>query len=242
MTDTIASEFRTIEIRLSLASVITDRNNVHRVDETNRAEVLDFIMENYWTCENFSRAMNLHKSPEAIQELRPFTNMLIQQGHSLCYMNGCEIAAVALNVLQTTCSTPELYEKYARNCKQPGAAAILNFVVDLEQYDEYIFKQMNIDCYLEIICIATAGKFKGRGCAGVLMQETIELARQLKNKLQTGPGAVVAECTSPIAKKLTEKLGFYTVLDLQPEIAKWKAKCIGELPSETILKLQVFKL
>lgn len=143
------------------------------------------------------------------------------------------------------------FENFATKCKEPSAKGVVQFMADFDAKCDF-FTQLNIDCLLEIMFLATLSTHRGKQISSKLCEASIQLAEALNRgenvkvaldgselSLDPTPKAVTAIFTSFISQRIGEKLGFKRSLivnydDLTFEGKKYSSKIDSRTPYTTV--------
>lgn len=184
---------------------------------------MDVMRKSFFIYETVSIAVELPLNPQAIAELDELVLRTIKDGVSIVAVDSGtkKVVGIALNKINVP--TPEddnYYPNYRDACKTPEAKALLQFMINIDHECD-LFKLLNIDCFIEIVFLATMPDYLGQGIAKKLNQLSVDISRQLYNgknikesitgdKLDLGPVplAVTAYYTSIVTQKIGEKQGF----------------------------------
>ncbi|XP_044752533.1 uncharacterized protein LOC123312261 isoform X2 [Coccinella septempunctata] len=188
-------------------------------------ESLELLQDVFFMEETTATACGLPNNPEARKEWGEICLAVANEGVSVVAIDTKEnrVAAVAFNKIycdKTDDGECSFYERYSKVFKTQSAK---DLIICCERADSVtdLFSKCGCNCYLELMFLATAPKYKGKQLATKLATATIALAKQLhigenvKQSLtdvmlpnEPRPGAVVAVFTSNISQKLAEKLEF----------------------------------
>lgn len=192
------------------------------------------LYEAFYPYENLCVAAGFVDNRNAMKEMDEFIRNSARDGVSLVAVEKCSgsVVAVAINKLHVKASAKE-YKNYLQNyiekSKEMATKELLKLTMDFEEKCDF-FKILNVDCSLEIMCLATLPTHRGMKIASRLCKATLMLAEALYRgenvkvslddvylTLDWTPKVVWGTFTSPISQKIAKKLGFFQELVLSQD-------------------------
>ncbi|KAI4465495.1 n-acetyltransferase-related [Holotrichia oblita] len=210
-------------------------------DENYRYEILsqntlqgglDVMRKSFFLDEKVCIAVELHKHPNAIDELE---ELCVRAAN-----DGVSVVAVEKNLVKSQPGDEPYFEKFAANCKEPSAKALVMFMKEADESCD-LFGYCNADCVLELMFLATLREYRGKGIAKALSEASIKLGKLLlegkdfkqsltdtKLPLEPIPKAATALFTSLITQKIGQKLGFIKAMELYYKDMNFDGKTFAE--------------
>ncbi|KAI4465525.1 n-acetyltransferase-related [Holotrichia oblita] len=222
-------------------------------DENYRYEILsqntlqgglDVMRKSFFLDEKVCIAVELHKHPNAIDELEELCVRAANDGVSVVAVEKKSglVAGASFNKLQVKSQPGDepYFEKFAANCKEPSAKALVMFMKEADESCD-LFGYCNADCVLELMFLATLREYRGKGIAKALSEASIKLGKLLlegkdfkqsltdtKLPLEPIPKAATALFTSLITQKIGQKLGFIKAMELYYKDMNFDGKTFAE--------------
>nr|XP_040228774.2 uncharacterized protein LOC120953135 [Anopheles coluzzii] len=204
-----------------------------RYDARYRDQSMEVLRKSFFQQEIVCIGSEVNLTPQAQKDLEQLCLDVADGGVSLIARDTDTdtIVGVSFNVLQTP-SSPEdgnYFEQFRdTKCTTDSSRALMQYMITMDAKVN-LFERFRVDCLLEIMFLATLPSYAGHGIATRLVEESVQLAKQLKcgKVVPTGgderSGTVVAKqpqlvsalFTSRISQRVGEKVGF-TVINQVP--------------------------
>ncbi|EDW85196.1 uncharacterized protein Dwil_GK14520 [Drosophila willistoni] len=197
---------------------------VRGITEADLEEALDVLDRSFFINESVCVAceIGLPNAVQARKELRELCKITAQDGVSLLVKEteSGRVVAVAFNKLQFTPPPGEEYfflQFRKEQVHSSQAKCLMNFMIETDGRID-VCSMLNMDCFLELMFLATLPEFERLGLGRNLAKCTIELTRELSQGLglddindklrEYRPAAVTALWTSRFSQKLGKDTGF----------------------------------
>ncbi|KAK0080243.1 hypothetical protein PV325_000240 [Microctonus aethiopoides] len=213
---------------------------------------LNVYREAFCKRENVCQAVELLDEPGAVEELGELCLDAARDGVSVVAIDIStrEVVGVAFNKIQIRGNPNEVgsFEQFSKNCKTKSTKALVNFMIDVDAKLD-LFKHYNADCILEIMFLATLDNYKQRRIGELLVSSSLEIGRHLFrgksvktpveindnetiNNYNSVPSLVSAIMTSSYSQKISDKLGFDSLIDVSWDEFTYSGKKFSEkIPS-----------
>ncbi|XP_055907004.1 uncharacterized protein LOC129942185 [Eupeodes corollae] len=186
-------------------------------------DAVKLFMENFPKNENFSIATNLPANPNAIREIEILFREVLRDGISFGakHIKNGTLAAICANKLLAPKSNLSLDDIFL-TFTTPEMIFIGNCLEEMENSFD-IYKELNIDCSVEVVFLSTRPEFERKGIASALTQYSIEFFKDFGNGLFSDedfpehiqgkrPKAVCSIFSTKFTQIIGKKLGFETVV------------------------------
>ncbi|XP_070073330.1 uncharacterized protein [Drosophila takahashii] len=195
---------------------------VRSVTQSDLDEALDVLNSSFFLNESICIAceVNLPDNNEPRLELRELCRITAQDGVSLVVkeVETGRVVSVAFNKMQPSSGEDHFFLKFRKErVKTPQAMKLLDFVIEVDEAID-VFSMYKMDCFCELMYLATLPNHERLGLGRSLTQFTIQLTKELSlgkglddidEKLRyRRPEAVTALWTSSFSQKVGKATDF----------------------------------
>ncbi|KAH8330364.1 hypothetical protein KR067_001727 [Drosophila pandora] len=200
---------------------------VRSVTQSDLEEALDVLDNSFFINESVCIAceINLPQNVQARQELRELCRITALDGVSLLVkeVETGRVVAVSFNKIQFSPPAGEepFFLKFRNeSAKSPEARRLMDFMIEVDEKID-VCAMYNMDCFCELMFLATLPTHERLGLGRALSKFTIELTQELANgkgledideKLRSlRPAAVTALWTSSFSQKVGKATDFKVI-------------------------------
>uniref|UniRef100_A0A8W7PNJ7 N-acetyltransferase domain-containing protein n=1 Tax=Anopheles coluzzii TaxID=1518534 RepID=A0A8W7PNJ7_ANOCL len=155
-----------------------------RYDARYRDQSMEVLRKSFFQQEIVCIGSEVNLTPQAQKDLEQLCLDVADGGVSLIARDTDTdtIVGVSFNVLQTP-SSPEdgnYFEQFRdTKCTTDSSRALMQYMITMDAKVN-LFERFRVDCLLEIMFLATLPSYAGHGIATRLVEESVQLAKQLK--------------------------------------------------------------
>ncbi|XP_057332767.1 arylalkylamine N-acetyltransferase-like 2 isoform X2 [Microplitis mediator] len=208
---------------------------------------LNVMRDSFFPDESICIGCDLLSEPGASEELEQLCLHTAKDGVSVVAIDvaSMEVVGVAFNKLHKRGAQNEkgYFEEFSENCKYKASKCLVDFMINVDSRVN-LFKHYNVDCIMEIMFLATKKDFQRRRIGELLVSSSLELGRQLYKGVAVKtivdfdeksitnddaiPSLVSAIMTSNYSQKVSHKLGFDTIIEVNYDEFTFAGKKFSE--------------
>ncbi|XP_073947527.1 uncharacterized protein [Choristoneura fumiferana] len=165
----------------------TTESGKYRIESLSAATfpgALKVIREAFFQDEAVCIGTEIHKDPEAIEELLELCASAALDGVSLVAVavDSGDVAAVTFNCLQVASDSTEktFLDLFEERNTRPSCLSLVHFIKDVEGRCNF-FEKYHADCCLDITWLAVLREHRGRNLATLLCKLSVDLAKKLRD-------------------------------------------------------------
>jgi len=167
-------------------------------------DVIIHLRNTFFADEPLNRATKLCQRGEGHPELEQVVfDTLADDLSIIALTSDGEIAGVALNGWLHKGEVAKCRQKL-KDCQDERFRTIFTLLYD-ENLKVDLFSQFNLEKMFEVRILSVDSKFRGKGIAKSLFEESEKLAREIDSKV------IKADCTGLFSQKITASLGYILV-------------------------------
>uniref|UniRef100_A0A182PH32 N-acetyltransferase domain-containing protein n=1 Tax=Anopheles epiroticus TaxID=199890 RepID=A0A182PH32_9DIPT len=222
----------------------TSAIEILRYDARYREQSMDVLRKAFFQQEIVCIGSEVNKMPQAQKDLEQLCIDVADGGVSMIARDTLTdtIVGVSFNLLQTP-SGPEdanYFEVFRdTKCTTDSSRALMQYMITMDAKVN-LFERFGVSCLLELMFLGTLPNYAGKGIATRLVEESVQLAENLKSGNATpatignGPNTfpkpqlVSALFTSRISQRVGEKVGFKVVNQVPHSEFIYKGKTFSD--------------
>ncbi|XP_053667314.1 uncharacterized protein LOC128716431 [Anopheles marshallii] len=190
-----------------------------RYEDRYRHQSMEVLRKSFFLHESVCIGSEVNTTPQAQRDLELLCAEVAYRGVTMIarHTPTDTILGVAFNVLQTKNQREDIgyFEQFRDSkCTTDSSRSVLNYMIAMDAKVN-LFEMYNVNCVLDIMYLSTLPNYAGYGIATRLVEESIQLAKDLKTgKTVPKPELVSALFSSRISQRVGEKIGFQFIKEV----------------------------
>ncbi|XP_052902169.1 uncharacterized protein LOC128309745 [Anopheles moucheti] len=195
-----------------------------RYEDRYKHQSLEVLRTSFFLHESVCIGSEVNTTPQAQRDLELLCTEVANRGVTMIarHTPTDTILGVAFNVLQTKNQREYIgyFERFRDSkCTTDSSRSVLDYMIAMDAKVN-LFEMYNVNCVLDIMYLATLPNYAGHGIATRLVEESIQLAKDLKtgkivlNSNIPNPQLVSALFSSRISQRVGEKIGFQFIKEV----------------------------